>query len=44
MNFKRVIKEYGYPLINKNISGNIAVARNKPNGKTAQYFDKKSAL
>ena len=44
MNFKRVIKEYGYPLINKNISGNIAVARNKPNGKTAQYFDKKSDL
>ena len=38
MNFKDVIKKYGYPLISKEVSRDISVARNKPDGKTAEKF------
>lgn len=40
MNFRKVIETYGYPLISKEISRYISVSRNKPNGKTAQKFEK----
>jgi 3'-phosphoadenosine 5'-phosphosulfate sulfotransferase (PAPS reductase)/FAD synthetase len=36
--FRQVIERYGYPLISKEVSRNIYVARNCPNGKTAQRF------
>lgn len=38
MNFKRVIKEYGYPVISKEVANLVATAKNKPEGKTAQLF------
>ena len=38
MNFKDVIKKYGYPLVSKEVSRDISVARNKPDGKTAEKF------
>ena len=38
MNFKRVIKEYGYPVISKEVANLVATAKNKPKGKTAQLF------
>lgn len=38
MNFKQVIATYGYPLISKEVSRDIYVARNCPNGKVAQKF------
>ena len=38
MNFRKVIETYGYPLISKEVSRCIWVARNSPNGKTAQRF------
>ena len=38
MNFKQVIATYGYPLISKEVSRYIYVARNCPNGKVAQKF------
>ena len=38
MNFKQVIATYGYPLISKEVSIYIYVARNCPNGKVAQKF------
>jgi len=39
MNFRKVIETYGYPLISKEVSRDIYIARNKPNGKTAQKFE-----
>jgi 3'-phosphoadenosine 5'-phosphosulfate sulfotransferase (PAPS reductase)/FAD synthetase len=42
MNFKKVIENYGYPVISKEVSRDIAVARRKPNGKTADRFDPNS--
>ena len=39
MNFRKVIDTYGYPLISKEVSRDISVSRNKPNGKTAQKFE-----
>ncbi len=39
MNFKEVIFKYGYPLISKEIAHKITSARNKPDGKVAQYFE-----
>ena len=33
--FKDVIEKYGYPMISKEVSRDVAVARNNPNGKTA---------
>ena len=38
MNFREVIKTYGYPMINKEVSRYISVARRCPNGKTAMKF------
>lgn len=38
MNFRKVIATYGYPLISKEVARDIYVARNSPNGKTAQKF------
>lgn len=42
MNFKKVIEKYGYPIISKEVSRDIAVARRKPDGKTAQKFIRNS--
>lgn len=42
MNFKDVILNCGYPIISKEVSRDIAVAKNKPDGKTAQKFNKDS--
>ena len=36
--FRNVIEKYGYPMISKEVSRDIAAARNKPDGKTAQKF------
>lgn len=36
--FKQVISDYGYPIISKNISHHIGIARNSPNGKIAQNY------
>lgn len=36
--FKDVIIKYGYPIISKSVSADVSVARNNPNGKTAQKF------
>lgn len=38
MNFKQVIQKYGYPFISKEVARDVASARNKPDGKTAQKF------
>lgn len=38
MNFRKVIETYGYPLISKEVSRFIYVARHCPNGKTAERF------
>lgn len=32
MNFREVICKYGYPMISKTVSHNVAIARNKPDG------------
>lgn len=39
MNFKRVIKECGYPIISKEVSKMVETAKHKPNGRVAQLFD-----
>lgn len=36
--FKDVIEKYGYPLISKEVSRDVAIAKNRPDGKTAQKF------
>lgn len=38
MNFRRVIEKYGYPLISKEVSRYISIARSCPDGKVAQKF------
>lgn len=38
MPFRKVIETYGYPLISKEVSRDICVARRCPNGKTAEKF------
>ena len=38
MNFREVVTKCGYPMIGKELSGHVAVARRNPDGKTAQYF------
>lgn len=38
MNFREVVTKCGYPMIGKELSGNVAVARRNPDGKIAQYF------
>lgn len=40
--FNKVIEKYGYPVISKEVSRDIEVARRKPNGKTADRFDPNS--
>ena len=42
MSFYEVIKKYGYPIVSKEVSRDIAVARRKPDGKTADKFDPNS--
>ena len=42
LSFYEVIKKYGYPIISKEVSRDIAVARRKPDGKTADKFDPNS--
>ena len=39
LSFYEVIKKYGYPIISKEVSRDIAVARRKPDGKTADKFN-----
>ena len=36
MNFRQIICKYGYPIISKNVSHNISIARNKPEGAIAK--------
>ena len=38
MNFREVVTKYGYPMISKEVSLNVSVARRNPEGKTAQLF------
>jgi len=40
--FHQVIEKYGYPIISKEVSRDIGVAKNKPDGKTAEKFKKDS--
>lgn len=42
MNFRQVIKNYGYPLISKDVSQQIYESRNCPNGYAAKRFDENS--
>lgn len=42
INFRKVIEEYGYPVISKEVARDISAARNKPNGKTMQKFVRNS--
>lgn len=42
MPFNQVIEKYGYPIISKEVSRDIGVAKNKPDGKTAEKFKKDS--
>lgn len=42
--FKDVILEHGYPIISKNIAGQVSIAKRNPNGKVAQYFNPESEL
>ncbi len=39
MNFRKVVTKYGYPIISKEVSRYISVARRCPNGKTAMKFN-----
>lgn len=39
MNFRDIIKTYGYPMISKEVSRYISVSRRCPNGKTAMKFN-----
>lgn len=38
MSFKKVIEQYGYPLVSKEVAGKISIARNCPEGRIAQHF------
>lgn len=40
MTFRQVLEKYGYPLISKEVSRQIAAARARPDGKTAKRFIK----
>lgn len=42
MSFREVIEKYGYPVISKEVSRDIAVARRKPDGRTADKFKRDS--
>lgn len=39
MSFRKVIENYGYPLISKDVARFISAARNKPDGKVAARFE-----
>lgn len=43
MRFDEVIKKYGYPMISKEVSRYIYVAKRHPNGKTAEKFNPNNA-
>lgn len=38
MNFRQVIKKYGYPFFSKTIAHNVSVARRNPNGNVKKIF------
>lgn len=40
--FSEVIKDVGYPVISKEVARDVATAKSKPNGKTAEKFNKES--
>lgn len=40
--FNQVIEKYGFPVISKEVSRDIEVAKNKPDGKTAEKFKRDS--
>lgn len=42
MPFIKILTKYGYPIISKEVSRDVGVARHKPDGKTAQKFDPNS--
>lgn len=42
INFKDVILKFGYPIISKEVARDVCVAKNKPDGKTAEKFSKDS--
>ena len=42
MSFLQVLQKYGYPMVSKEVARDVAVAKHKPNGKTAEKFDKNS--
>ena len=39
MNFIQILSKYGYPIISKEISRDVSVAKHKPEGKTSQKFN-----
>ena len=42
--FMEICDRFGFPLISKRVAHDVNIARNKPNGRTAQkYFDKEKA-
>ena len=42
MPFIKILTKYGYPMISKEVSRDVGVARHKPDGKTAEKFDPNS--
>ena len=42
MSFIKILTKYGYPMISKEVSRDVGVARHKPDGKTAEKFDPNS--
>ena len=42
MPFIKILTKYGYPMISKEVSRDVGVARHKPDGKTAKKFDPNS--
>ena len=39
MNFIQILSKYGYPIISKEVSRDVSVAKHKPEGKTSQKFN-----
>lgn len=39
MNFIQILSKYGYPIISKEVSRDVNVAKHKPEGKTSQKFN-----
>lgn len=44
MNFMKVVQRYGYPVISKEVSQKVSEARSKPDGVSAQKFQKDSEV